>query len=599
MRFSGKPRSTKSTLLWPFPRIFVSDYRKSSKEQQEEKDEQAKIQKTADRLHQAIAHFEAETRKPSRVFIDPGSNQYEIEFNSILQVVYLFQYNLREHALHLQSFLQCIETIETKRTNRKLRFPKLPLRKWFRSISVDANLGGQVDSPTDHTKVGASQTTNDLTLCQTRTQNELVDTNEGLVRQKKATYPRDPDVNPPETASEKFFYSLYRGVEWAKSPDCAFSFKTAAGFVLISLPAFLPQSATWFFAWRGQWATITLMMWMIPVTGMFVFSVILRVIGTVLGGVLGIIVWEIARGNPYGLVVLTFFVMMPLYYVFFTSQILKMVAIMTQLTLLLVVCYEYQYVVSGAPTYDSVEVVAGKRMLLVIIGVAGAAILALIPKPVTGRVELRKRISRTIKDLGQLYSILVGDILAGTEPTDNQRKAFRKLALGIRRQIADEQTYLKLAKLEPPLRGKFPLETYATLVQKVDNMADLLQGMAYSSRNIDKSWRRNIVEVTRQERKELIANSLSIMKLLSATLASKMALPPYMSPPVEMRAKFIQKMSEVISKYPNHLDNDTFPNYCAFGVNAYMFLGELSETLECVEKLVGIEDPDQWLLLHA
>lgn len=55
-----------------------------------------------------------------------------------------------------------------------------------------------------------------------------------------------------------------------------------------------------------------------------------------MGGVLGIIVWEIARGNPYGLVVLTFFLMMPLYYLFFTSQVLNIVAIMTKVTLLLV-----------------------------------------------------------------------------------------------------------------------------------------------------------------------------------------------------------------------------------------------------------------------
>lgn len=65
-------------------------------------------------------------------------------------------------------------------------------------------------------------------------------------------------------------------------------------------------------------------------------SIILRVMGTVLGGVLGIIVWEIARGNPYGVVILSFFVMMPLYFIFFTSQVFNIVAIMTQITLLLV-----------------------------------------------------------------------------------------------------------------------------------------------------------------------------------------------------------------------------------------------------------------------
>lgn len=55
-----------------------------------------------------------------------------------------------------------------------------------------------------------------------------------------------------------------------------------------------------------------------------------------------------------------FVVMMPLYYIFFTSQIMNIVAIMTQITLILVVVMEYTYVVSGAPTFDSVEIVAGK-----------------------------------------------------------------------------------------------------------------------------------------------------------------------------------------------------------------------------------------------
>lgn len=64
--------------------------------------------------------------------------------------------------------------------------------------------------------------------------------------------------------------------------------------------------------------------------------IILRVAGTALGGVLGIIVWKIVDGNPYGLVALTFVVMMPLYYYFFTGEVTKIVIIMIQVTLLLV-----------------------------------------------------------------------------------------------------------------------------------------------------------------------------------------------------------------------------------------------------------------------
>ncbi|GAN01233.1 hypothetical protein MAM1_0005c00665 [Mucor ambiguus] len=615
MRFSGKPRSLMSTLFWPFPRIFIRDYYKNKKAIQQQEQQHTRIQSLSERLDQVIYKYEMESKKMSHIFIEPGADKFEERFNGLLQIIYLFQYNLMEHALQLRSLVACVENIEATRTSRKLWLPHLKLRKWLRSLSVSANLGGQVGTATSGPETGGTGAGgNDLTLSQTMTRPDNVERDDDIElvcrrnRQGKA-YPRDPDVNPPETAFENFFYKVHHIVNWAKSVNAVFAFKTSAGFTLLSLPAFLASSASWFFAWRGQWATITLMLWMFPMAGMFFFTqvyhkvVILRVLGTVLGGVAGIVVWEITRGNPYGLSVLMFIVMMPLYYIFFTNQIMNIVAIMTQITLILVVVMEYTYVVSGAPTFDSVEIVAGKRMLLVIIGVAAAAVLAVFPKAVTGRVELRKRISRTIHDLSKLYGILVGDILAtkGTdaEPTPGQRKAFRKLALGIRRQIADEQTYLKITKLEPPLRGKFPVEEYTKLVEKVDNMADLLQGMAFASRSIDKAWKRKLVRVIEEERMEYLASMLSIMKLLSATLASKMALPPFMLSPTELRLRLARKMSQAITRYPENLDNDTFPSYCAFAVNSFKFAGELAEAMECIENLVGVEDPQQWLLLNA
>jgi hypothetical protein len=147
-------------------------------------------------------------------------------------------------------------------------------------------------------------------------------------------------------------------------------------------------------------------------------------------------------------------------------------------------------------------------MLLVSIGVAAAAILSILPKPVTGRVELRKRISLTLHDISKLYGILVGDIISNydnrIEQTPRLNKSLRKLFLDIRRQVADARSHLQLSKLEPPLRGKFPYETYAVLVEKVDNMADLLIGMAYAVKSIDRSWQRNLVSAMRDERTEYV-----------------------------------------------------------------------------------------------
>lgn len=138
----------------------------------------------------------------------------------------------------------------------------------------------------------------------------------------------------------------------------------------------------------------------------------------------------------------------------------------------------------------------------------------MFPKPVTGRVELRKRLSQTLADMSKLYAILIGDLVntyeSNREPTPGQTKAFKKLALGIRRQIADEQMFLKLSKLEPPMRGKFPIEIYTRLVEKVDNMSDLLLGMAHATKSIDRTWQRNIVHALKQHRTEYVSDMTAL-----------------------------------------------------------------------------------------
>ncbi|KAG0929547.1 hypothetical protein G6F30_011974 [Rhizopus arrhizus] len=484
----SRPRTLTSTLLWPFPRLFFSTTKQPTP--------MARSEWIA-RLDEAVERYETEARSLSK--LTDAKRVFAELFDPTFQAVHHFQFNLIEHTQHLREWIALVERLESTRPSRRLWFPHLGLRKYFlRRQREDANMGGLTSNDV--------QGPADLALSRTMT---VPDSLEREDPESKLFYHRDPDVNPPETFSEHFFHRLYKIIQWCQTVETTFAFKTAAGFVLLTLPAFLPQSAAWFFAWRGQWATVTLMMWMSPMTGVFFFGTVLRVIGTILGGVLGIIVWEITRGNPYGLSVLTFFVMMPLYFLFFTKRILTPGVMMTQITAILVICYEYQYKMSGAAVYDSAEVVAGKRMLLVIIGVAAAAILSMIPKPVTGRVELRKRISVTLQDLSKLYGILVRDIVVNydkeIESTPRLKKAFRKLCLNIRRQIEDERSHLQLSKFEPPLRGKFPLATYTVLVEKIDNMADLLMGMAYATRSIDRSWQRNLVSAIRDGRTEYVS----------------------------------------------------------------------------------------------
>lgn len=266
-KYGGRPRSLKSTLLWPFPRIFLSDY----KQKQSEDSAPA----LTERLEAAIEKYKLKHKTSTFVFIEPNSKTFEDRFNGSLQIMYLFQYNLMEHANHLRSMVALVENIEKKRVNRKFSLPHTSLRKYFRSTNISPDITGQAGTNVDPAGSNNMDNSNDLDLTNTMTRHgDAIDSVEltGLRNQKGVIYPRDPDVNPPITKFELFFYKIHIYTRWMKSVEAVFAIKTSIGFVLLSLPAFLPGSADWFFAWRGQWATITLMMWMFPMAGMFFFS---------------------------------------------------------------------------------------------------------------------------------------------------------------------------------------------------------------------------------------------------------------------------------------------------------------------------------------
>lgn len=211
----------------------------------------------------------------------------------------------------------------------------------------------------------------------------------------------------------------------------------------------------------------------------FFCRIVERVGGSIIGCIGGIIVWEICQGNPYAMSVVCFICFLPLYHVFFFIPRYRVVALMTKITILLVISYEYTYTLEEEGAYDKVWTVAGKRLLLIIIGIIASGILLAIPFPPTSRVELRKRVAHTIRDIGKAHGIISASAIAplGQIAQPAVVKAFGKLALELRRQIVEERTLLHDAKYEPPLRGYFPEKSYSTLVEKIDNMSDLVINM--------------------------------------------------------------------------------------------------------------------------
>lgn len=272
--FKERPRSLKSTILWPFPRLFVS--------------------KSAPIFEYTMP---SENMEPFISAFENATQKWRLENNSkqdmTQQVAYLFQFNLLGFANSIQSIVSLIEKLDlTRPQKRKLWFPKMSLKRWLKpSVSAKAQLGGQINSRisvAESSLYGGSTTDgndfrkeqdSELGLTHGISQSKFEQENDQeedayvcAMNRNDRPCPRDPDADAPVTLSEKAFSHLSSFFDWIYSMETIFAAKTAAGFIILSIPAYLPQSVGWFTSWGGQWVANTLLMWMIPMAGMFNFT---------------------------------------------------------------------------------------------------------------------------------------------------------------------------------------------------------------------------------------------------------------------------------------------------------------------------------------
>ncbi|KAI8378396.1 Fusaric acid resistance protein-like-domain-containing protein [Blakeslea trispora] len=590
------PRTTLNSILWPFPRLWVSKPKDNDMQRMD-------IWVSSEQLRQTIqllVEFSRNEKQFSK-FVD--MNDSEIPRNGPLYLLFLYIYNLNQHATKIADLLQFIEDTEKRRTKPKFWLPHQTLKKWLTSnTEVEASVGGnEGDFASQHDG-------NDLIRVSTRpegsnrnNENSIIfEAKQGQKKNKKQRL-NDPDVSEPVTLFHKIFNVLYSIELWAMDMTTIFTFKTALGVVLMAIPAWRPQDAGWYQNWRGQWAMITLVLWMFPMTGAFIFGIVDRLLGSMIGAVLGIIVWEISRGNPYGLAVICFVVFLPLYHVFFFVQRYRVMALMSKVTMLLIVSYEFNYVAEQVPNHDQIYTVAGKRLLLVVIGIIASGILIAIPFLPTSRVALRKHLSATVSDIGKCYGILSTSVLhpAGQNPTPEMEKSFRKLALELRRQVREEYSLFHHTAFEPSFRGYYPSESYQRLVEKMDNMSDLVINMGFCLRQVKPDWAKSIRSILLNERKDYVSSIITCLKLISSTLATKASLPPYLTHPIESRQKVINLLEKKIMISGKDIANPSFPSYSACLMNSLVFVDELEAALNVTERLVGVEDPEEWLLSRA
>ncbi|KAI9320499.1 hypothetical protein BX666DRAFT_2024151 [Dichotomocladium elegans] len=263
----------------------------------------------------------------------------------ILFMLLHFQFHLRNYAERVYTLTSFIYEMEQARTKRRLWLPHLSLSQWFRRKHLLDEIG--IDPP--HTVLDEYGVESGGGLQRTLSRRAtaiLLDEHpcgkfhtpsRGRLRHKKSKLagdaeqkPRldpammyhDPDVAYPSTRIQWAFFRCWGFLrKYLYTADTSYALRACVAVMLLTLPAFIEDSIDWYNDVRGQWAAVVALVWMGPSVGSNFFGLMVRTVGTFIGTLCSILIWEISRTNHAAMVILVFVINLPWWHLYLNGRV--------------------------------------------------------------------------------------------------------------------------------------------------------------------------------------------------------------------------------------------------------------------------------------
>ena len=222
-------------------------------------------------------------------------------------------------------------------------------------------------------------------------------------------------------------------------------------------------------------------------SGSGTFSLFGRIVGTTVAAITSMVIWYIAggRGTPGAVIPLLFVAIFIALYFFFKYPRFLPVALVTQVTICLILGYELQVdkigivrATASGQSYYPIYELAPYRLAVVAGGCAVACFWLFFPYPLTARSTLRRQLGESLYILGNYWSVVHYTSrmrLDGTggDASDKRSPAARldKMRLSLHAKmmafLSQFGAHLSFVPWEFTFGGKFPSKEYAGLVRDV------------------------------------------------------------------------------------------------------------------------------------
>ncbi|KAG8908239.1 Eukaryotic translation initiation factor 5A [Tulasnella sp. 403] len=310
---------------------------------------------------------------------------------------------------------------------------------------------------------------------------------------------------PKESVFIKILRAVYNSFSWfVTSVESTFCLKVSILAVALAVPSWILDngSAEFYYKNKGIWALVSGVTAKGLFSGETTFGFLQRLAGVFVGGVIAMAMWYISagngHGNPYSLAVVfgvAFLIFVP--WRIWSTNFLMIVTATTSACLIVGYSWGDRPDSPVATLWNPGQgwPVFWRRELAVTIGITGAWIIDLLPRPKPGREFIRRTYARTILELGNIAASIVKytrDRPSGAPPSPYSPMALdtadKLRAISMKLRMTNAR--IILSKLEPSLQSTWDAERYKSLQKRDRRIAqrdaiDMLGLLAFVTERLD------------------------------------------------------------------------------------------------------------------
>lgn len=416
--------------------------------------------------------------------------------------------------------------------------------------------------------------------------------------------------------------ATWRHLHIFRRDDVKYSIKVGLGGLVLGMFSYIRQTQAFYKAWSLQWATLAYMVFCCMTVGASVNTSIQRVVGTLEGGLISLVVWYIASDNPY---VLAFFGWLvsavAFYYVIEMNQGPQGRFVLLTYNLIILFSYATS---KSAPTGSGINsapvlLVTLHRVIAILIGCCWGVLVTRLIWPISARRKIRTGLSLLYLRCSLIWREAP---VPGAYGESNHRGPLNPY-MDLRdetklHKYSDSLEAIRIsAESEFKLRGPFPTDVFKALLGSANRALDALHALnvVIEKDNKDSSGEAALLKYTAVERDELarrishlfsgkssycilgifVLCTNSICTVLAASIQLKYSFPAQSLPNVQnTRDRLLAKVFQFRKENAGTklaTDEDFELLYC-YALVTGQTAKELDTSFKEIEKLYGLPDED-------